>query len=217
MSLLYLCINYFYSLTNYLNFMKKIVLTFVFSVTIMCVFSQSNARFGIVGGMNVSKFGGNAIANVLPSRIGFHAGPKAEISLSMLRNVYLDASALLSLKGTGQLLDEGNRSLYYLEVPLRIGYKYPMNNTFSVFGKAGPYVGFGLFGSSIEGYEDNPFSDDEFGYKRFDFGLGVKAGVEISNKYQASIGYDWGLINIDNSGSIGFSNRNLSVSLAYLF
>ncbi len=30
--------------------------------------------------------------------------------------------------------------------------------------------------------------------KRFDFGLGLKAGVEFSQKYQISIGYDWGLV-----------------------
>ena len=38
--------------------------------------------------------------------------------------------------------------------------------------------------------------------KRFDFGLGLKAGVEFFQKYQVSIGYDWGLLdNIEDSGN----------------
>ena len=59
----------------------------------------------------------------------------------------------------------------------------------------------------------NVFGDDAM--KRFDFGLGLKAGVEFSQKYQISIGYDWGLVeNIKDSGN---KNRNLMISLSCFF
>ena len=38
------------------------------------------------------------------------------------------------------------------------------------------------------------FGDD--GLKRFDFGLGLKAGVEFSKKYQVAISYDFGLVEV---------------------
>lgn len=51
--------------------------------------------------------------------------------------------------------------------------------------------------------------------KRFDFGLGLKAGIEFCQKYQLSIGYDWGLTdNIENGSN---KNRNLMLSLGYCF
>ena len=51
--------------------------------------------------------------------------------------------------------------------------------------------------------------------KRFDFGLGLKAGVEFFQKYQVSIGYDWGLLdNIEDSGN---KNHNLMLSVGYFF
>ena len=35
---------------------------------------------------------------------------------------------------------------YYLEVPVRVGYKYAVNDDFSLFGSVGPYMAVGLFG-----------------------------------------------------------------------
>lgn len=68
------------------------------------------------------------------------------------------------------------------------------------------------------------FSDDS-GLKRFDLGLGFKAGVEYKNHYQLSIGYDFGLIdaynkskNEDDYDVTGtLKNSNFKVSLAYMF
>ena len=100
-----------------------------------------------------------------------------------------------------------------------MGYKYAVNDKFAIFGNFGPYIGIGLFGKAkasgelMEGEDTsvNVFGDDAM--KRFDFGLGLKAGVELNQKYQLSIGYDWGLIdNIEDSGN---KNRNLMISLVY--
>ena len=33
---------------------------------------------------------------------------------------------------------------YYLEVPVRVGYKYAVNDDFSLFGSVGPYMAVGL-------------------------------------------------------------------------
>ena len=65
-----------------------------------------------------------------------------------------------------------------------------------------------------EGSEsENVFCDD--GFKRFDLGFGLKAGIEISKKYQFSIGYDFGFIEAEEL--MGCKNRNLMISLGLMF
>ncbi len=87
-----------------------------------------------------------------------------------------------------------------------MGYKYAINDNFAIFGNFGPYFAVGLFGKmkatgylidEVEGLTSIHDSAKVFGsnaMKRFDFGLGLKAGVEFFQKYQVSIGYDWGLL-----------------------
>lgn len=162
------------------------------------------------------------------SKVGFHAGVKAEVGLPQVSDgVYLDLGALLTLKGAK--IDGGSAASikfnpYYLEVPVHIGYKYAVNENFAIFGNAGPYLAVGLFGKAkvegelvdeldVESNSTNVFGDDAM--NRFDLGIGLKAGVEFNQKFQIAIGYDWGMIeNIKDSGN---KNRNLMLSLSCFF
>ena len=165
---------------------------------------------------------------------GCIAGVKAEVGLSQDANgsgAYMDFAALLTLKGAkvnGGSLASITFNPYYLEVPVRVGYKYAVNDDFSLFGSVGPYIAVGLFGKAkakVDGdYFDfdeiggNSASEDIFGddgLKRFDFGLGLKAGVEFSKKYQVAISYDFGLVEVIKE--VGMKNRNLMISLGYMF
>ena len=51
---------------------------------------------------------------------------------------------------------------------------------------------------------------------RFDWGLGFRAGTEIARHVQLSIGYDWGMKNINKSG-VDSKNRTFVASCAYMF
>lgn len=204
--------------------------------------AQDNLKWGVVAGMNVSKMSTAGLDN----KIGYHVGVRAELGLPQVANgLYLDAAALISAKGAKT--DAGdlggiNINATYLEIPIHVGYKYAVNDNFNVFGSFGPYVGIGLFGktkvdeldydSSHElvntSYKYNTFGD---GYKRFDMGLGLNVGVEIQQKYRISLGYDFGLLKAfdaasENNGddeemeinlASGAKNRNLTISVAYMF
>jgi hypothetical protein len=203
--------------------MKKFFVLFVLLMTgVIGIHAQEGLKWGAMAGMNSSDFSTDGFS----SKVGFHVGIKAEKELSQIaQGVYLDMAALLSLKGAQ--VNGDNASLkfnpYYLEIPIHMGYKYAVNDNIAVFGNFGPYFAVGLFGKvKATGYlidESNihdsakVFGDDAM--KRFDFGLGLKAGVEFCQKYQFSIGYDWGLIdNVENGGN---KNRNLMLSLGYFF
>lgn len=205
--------------------MKKVfILIAILAISFVSVNAQQKLRWGITGGMNVSSFS----ITGFDSRIGFHLGAKAELGLPQVTNgAYMDFGALLSLKGAqinGGSVGGLNFNPYYLEVPVHIGYKYAVNESFSLFGSAGPYLAIGLFGNASgkvntgDDVESSEGSEPIFGegaLKRFDFGLGLKAGAEFNQKFQISIGYDWGLI--ETLEYTGLKNRNLMISLSYMF
>lgn len=109
--------------------------------------------------------------------------------------------------------------------------------TLRCLASVGPYLAVGLFGKaklsignaigdwadiegmeSVGGLEGKSVSEDIFGddgFKRFDFGLGLKAGVEFNKKYQVALSYDFGLIDVQKD--LGMKNRNLMISLGYMF
>ena len=209
--------------------MKKVLLFFALvAINVVSINAQDNLKWGVMAGMNVSKY----TITGFDSRIGFHAGVKAELGLSQeASGAYMDFAALLTLKGAK--IDAGSLASfkmnpYYLEVPVHIGYKYAVNDDFALFGSAGPYIAVGLFGKAkakVDGdlvdlgeFGGNSMSEDIFGddgLKRFDFGLGLKAGVEFSKKYQVAISYDFGLVEV--AKDLGMKNRNLMLSLGYMF
>ena len=209
--------------------MKKILVLFVLTaIAMVSVNAQDNLKWGVMAGMNVSKYTFTGFDN----RVGFHAGVKAELGLSQeASGAYMDFAALLTLKGAK--IDGGSIATvkfnpYYLEIPVHVGYKYAVNENFALFGSVGPYLAVGLFGKAklkvdgdiadIAELGGNSMSEDIFGddgLKRFDFGLGLKAGVEFSKKYQVAISYDFGLIEVIKE--VGMKNRNLMISLGYMF
>ena len=209
--------------------MKKVLLFFVLvAMSVVSVNAQDNLKWGVMAGMNVSKY----TITGFDSRIGFHAGVKAELGLSQeASGAYMDFAALLTLKGVkidGGSIASIKFNPYYLEVPVHVGYKYAVNDDFALFGNVGPYIAVGLFGkvkAKVDGniadlgeLGTNSASEDIFGddgLKRFDFGLGLKAGVEFSKKYQLAISYDFGLVEV--AKDLGMKNRNLMISLGYMF
>ena len=197
-------------------------------MSVVSVNAQDNLKWGVMAGMNVSKYTITGFDN----RIGFHTGVKAELGLSQeASGAYMDFAALLTLKGAkidGGSIASIKFNPYYLEVPVHVGYKYAVNDDFALFGSVGPYIAVGLFGKAkakVDGniadlgeLGTNSASEDIFGddgLKRFDFGLGLKAGVEFSKKYQVAISYDFGLIDVQKD--LGMKNRNLMISLGYMF
>lgn len=209
--------------------MKKVLLFFVLvAMSVVSVNAQDNLKWGVMAGMNVSKY----TITGFDSRIGFHAGVKAELGLSQeASGAYMDFAALLTLKGAkidGGSIASIKFNPYYLEVPVHVGYKYAVNDDFALFGSVGPYIAVGLFGkvkakvdgsiADLEELDTDSASEDIFGndgLKRFDFGLGLKAGVEFSKKYQLAISYDFGLVEV--AKDLGMKNRNLMISLGYMF
>ena len=209
--------------------MKKIFTLIVAVVMGVGVASAQGLSAEAVAGLNVSVWGG------LGDRAGFHVGIRGEY-MTPVKGLYANAAALFSLKGCKQDYGElgaARSDAYYVEFPIHVGYKFAVNDSFAVFGDAGPYLGVGLFGSTHAIGDDNKeYFESEIVFdeaKRFDFGVGLRVGVEFFKRYSFSVGYDWGLLDSymrdsEISGDLGsidltpsMKHTNLMVSFGVKF
>lgn len=220
--------------------MKKLSLLIAAILIGFSTFAQKNVSWEATVGANFPSYNVTGFKSIL----GFHVGARANIALPNWGDgVYTNIGALLTLKGAkldlGDLGDsKGN--MYYLEVPVHIGYRFQASENFSIFGEFGPYFAYGLFGKvttktiSDKYYDDFVYEKEKHDtfdeYKRFDFGLGFRLGTEYKQKYSFSLGYDFGLINIwdDSYGDDEYGepsielvgsvkNKNFYISLGYKF
>ncbi len=210
--------------------MKKLLPLLSFALLLSATVSAQGLRYGVTGGMNVGnyaiKLGGNSFSS--DSRIGFRVGFRMEIGAPFIYNgFYFMGEAMLSAKGSKMSTSIDNKSVsntsrpYYLEIPLHIGYHYAFkNSSFGIFGSFGPYFGIGLFGTNkmtVDNVISKPDTFGSNGLKRFDFGLGLRAGVSMFDHYRIYLGYDWGLINIAQTSGDRINNRNFYIGAAYMF
>ena len=138
--------------------------------------------------------------------MGLHAGLRATLDMpNVALGFYTSAAALVEL--TGFKVDSVSYTPVSLVIPVHAGYRYELDTKKYLFIEAGPYFSIGLFGKS-EGR--NVFSD-EVGYKRFDAGLGLRAGLDLNEKWNFSVGGDFGFINRLDEGRSRTSNVMVSV------
>lgn len=197
-------------------------------VTTASAQSAGQARLGITAGMNVS----NITKQQTDSRIGFNVGLRGEYNFT--DNVYGNLGLIFSQKGSrtkesaGALGFEASGTFTqnpgYIELPLHIGYRFNMGNGVSIFGETGPYFAFGICGKEKFAVDSNVgikkdadtdfFKEDGSNANVFDFGWGLRAGVEVS-QFQISLGYEHGITKVWEKTDC--RNSNFMVGLAYMF
>lgn len=214
--------------------MKKFFCILLLStVYVFSVKAQFN--LGVRAGMNVSSLTGNYEGYV-------KNGPMVGItgSYTFHEQWRLQTGLLFSTKGqNGLVFGEGltgkdaryslsDIRMYYLELPVTIGYKIPLSNHIYLTPEAGAFFACGLGGkaeykTNVDGgyllTDWNPFEDGKLdAFNRFDSGMrfGVSADVY---KFSLSVHYDLGLVNLqDQLGKTDkMQSRSLSISLGYNF
>ena len=111
--------------------------------------------------------------------------------------------------------DVYSQHLSYLVLIQDVRYQYPLGNSGTLYGGLGPYIGYGIGGSSGSGSNKVPaFSSD--GYKRFDFGLHFAAGYELPSTLDFRLSYELGLYDKSTDPSDYTSyNRTWSIGVGY--
>ena len=213
------------------------------------VFTGAKAQVYIQGGVNLANItkttsGQTEDNNMLTT---FNAGILGRFGLSKM--VDLESGLLFTGKGSkadtyytsGNTTDNYVKTKfnpYYIEVPLNVVVRVPIQKTHGLFFHAGPYAAIGVAGKSttdqkilgisshsentIQYANDNPFTSRQedaayYKLKRFDFGVNVGGGFDLG-KLLLKVNYGYGLTKINSSESNNASDdknkyRTLSFSV----
>ena len=219
--------------------MKRRIIIICAGLLIALPIVAQDFRPGVLAGLNL-----NAPSN-MESRYGFRMGVKGELTFpKVVKGLYAESGlAISSLPWKSEkhiypktgIVSQTKATPYYLNIPLRAGFKWNCGRIAKFFVNAGPYLNIGLFGNIKDiqrdvNNEPLPWSnDDPSGYFDYvgsdhivDWGLGFGTGIEVASHYQVSLGYEWGMRDIMKSSfddRIIFDSRmrTFTFQLAYMF
>ncbi len=167
-------------------------------------------NFGIKGGLNAyTIFNDNNVE--YDNKIGFNLGLISHIHLG--QQFAFQPELIFSTQGA-QFNNDGattKLNLNYVNVPLL--FQYMFDNGFRM--QAGPQLGFLV---SAKSETNNSSADVKANYKvaELAFGLGVSY-VHPPTGFGVDTRYNFGLSNINDTGSVNSYNRGFQVGVFYLF
>jgi hypothetical protein len=161
----------------------------VLAVLMMMTVSTANAqfRFGIKGGLNISKVSFNENVIATDNITGFHIGPMIEF---MPGGVGVDLGIIYSQKGFKSKDNNNGFVSNYIEVPANLKIKLGLPLV-APYIAAGPYVSFLVGGDKEIAPREN--ISTQLKTKSFGTGLNFTIGAEVFNHLQVGLTYNWGL------------------------
>ncbi|MDR0973122.1 MAG: hypothetical protein LBM61_03955 [Prevotellaceae bacterium] len=177
--------------------MKLFFISLILIGLSVCTTHAQEVRWGAAAGANFAT----------DSIMTFKAGAKMEYGLPYLEHgAFLDVSALLAMHQI-RTPQRTHRPLF-LQVPIHVGIRRNINGGYSsCFASAGGYTAYGLYGlnTSSGGGAGN--------CRRFNAGVGLKAGFDLDGVGQLSVGYDYALIGLYDNAKQG----SFALLLAVMF
>lgn len=191
--------------------MKKIFsILVIMACLLLAVPAQAQVKFGLKGGLDVSKLDNKVGDNTT----GFFVGPMVDVTLPII-GLGIDVAALYSQSG----LDVNNKNsekLKSVEIPVNLKWTLGLGSTLGVYVAAGPQFGFSINDGWKQLMEE---SNKSF------VSVNVGAGLKLLRHLQVGVNYNIGasklgdMIVESSDGNLRSSIRKNSwqVSLAYMF
>ena len=222
-----------------------LVVVLVSALTTSYVQAKIPFKFGAQAGFNLTKirhselyFGVKQVDMVYKYLPGAQIGLVCEYAINDV--VAVQSSILFTTQGgqtessilwedtvTGLLVDNGSKQtdtheLNYIQLPVNTVYKLDIGGTKLLF-QAGPYLGYALNGKRrcYEPYRyENAIRlgnyDSIDAVKRFDFGVGLGAGLQFIDIMQIGLLCNIGFANLSNSKNGFWKNSGLAITLTCL-
>jgi hypothetical protein len=220
--------------------MKKLLLTFSFTVAALAAFAQyygndDNAiTFGISGGSNFAYMQVKSQHRqdiytdaTTPFSLGLNADFKFNDYFSIRPAIFYSGKGAMmnaiysDLKGNNtSVIDE--YKLHYLEVPLDFIGHIPVGEGANIFLGGGPYFSWGLNGTNNQTlYTDDPVKQKiSFGkngdFKSTDYGATTVLGFQGAKGWAISGNIDWGFNNILQTNNTAFDATQLKTITFYI-
>ena len=191
--------------------MKKIFSTLVIMVCLLlAVPAQAQVKFGLKGGLDVSKLDNKVGDNTT----GFFVGPMVDVTLPII-GLGIDVAALYSQSGL-DVNNENSEKLKSIEIPVNLKWTLGLGSTLGVYVAAGPQFGFSINDGWKQLMEE---SNKSF------VSVNVGAGLKLLRHLQVGVNYNIGASKLGDmivesaDGDLRSNIRKNSwqVSLAYMF
>lgn len=198
--------------------MKKLFTVIAIILIAVPAFSQGKSRWGVIGGFtsastNLKEIGGKNFA-------GFHAGLTAYHPLGLgfaiqpsliyqQKGMNLQSLSGIGIIGTSSSFAENsdvtlNGRIGYVQIPVQLQFGIDLV-ILRPFVFAEPFIGYAVHNSfsvntPIGGI--TPFKNEWEGINRFEYGLGVGGGLDITRHFQLSVKYYWNFNSNFNNGTL---------------
>ncbi len=183
--------------------MKKILLTALLSISLISAKAQLGVR---VGGTlaNISNNSNVSTDNTLGINFGavFNIGSE---------NLTFKPGIIFTQKGYEFSSFNTRMRINYLDIPLNVAYK--VMDKIQI--EAGPYIGYGLSARAHSGSNSSKVDFSSNGLSELDGGVNLGVSYFMKPQFQLGLGYNLGLLDIDNSSSGKITNNYLSLNLTY--
>lgn len=214
------------------------------SITITA--QEQKITVGVQAGLNLSDGIEKADYILAPQTIkpGFQVGVNA--AYNVYKGLQFQSGLLVTSKGVKHTATDvwigsedpsvtttkTTTNLIYLQLPLKLAYRFNITEDFAFIPNAGIYVAYGVAGKKTarsttthEAVPDsktrkNSFSKDD-GYKRPDNGISFGVTMQYK-KYTLAADHETGAANIgrnpaNTTNTYRFRNRNLAITVGYMF
>lgn len=203
--------------------MKKV---FVLSALLFAVVAvlpmQAQVRFGVVGGMNVSKVSFDQKVFNSDNRFGWFLGPKLYVKVPAL-GLGLDAAVEFNTRrlntsvsdDSNNTVSDDSKTLQTIEIPINVRYSVGLASVASVYVATGPQFGFNVGHKRLGDYAK---------LKDSNITWNVGVGARLVNHLEVGVGYNIALGKFGNTIAGGteknkndFKSNSWQVQLAYIF
>lgn len=172
---------------------------------------HSNTEVMLKAGFNLSNSTGSSFGANRKFKEGFTVGIQTLTRLD--HHLFLQSGIFFATKGTKY--EKGNNEFslnqMYLQVPINLAYKIPLQRKTNLVLNMGPYIAYGIAGKIDK---EDTFSKKNL--KRFD--LGIMAGVSLEvSQFALGIGYEKGLLDLSQQKANSYYNQNFLLSIGIKF
>ena len=193
--------------------MKKVLSTLALMACIMMALpAQAQLKFGLKGGLNISKVTFSASDINSDNRAGFFIGPMAEFTIPVI-GVGIDAAALYTQSGAKVEYENESydKNLKTIEIPVNLKYNFGLGSMAGVYVAAGPQFGFNVGSGHLGDYD----------IKDCNTTFNVGAGVKLMSHLQIGVNYNFSINKVakyeEEGKKYDMKKNTWQVSLAYLF
>lgn len=174
---------------------------------------MNSFRMGLKSGFNMSTY-----TKGFDYRPNIHIGMAFEIPLSlnwflMPEVYYINKGGRKSVDDLFYGLNEYGYKMWvigkfysspsYIDLPLMVGYKHWIDDDMNLYAALGPYISYGVGGKlkfERAGKTDKYDLYDDFGFKRWNYGLNMELGYNYEG-FNMALGFDYGLSPITGNNS----------------